>query len=329
MSDCSSCIWPPCLAIVADRLKTFKKLVSASKGKIRLLPQPYTTPSPPLRFWKPGLSTSGDLYHEICPQKSQTRRHHDIQFRRLCGQMPSLTIEVCHCGQWYIGYEALYVSQMNMLLVVDRLLHRYGDTHIQLHAASYHCCVRLYVQCWNVHPGPYYRWLQLQCRSAQTDVCRDVVSQPGVRSIKRPSFGSIQMQLLRAEVCVEPGIAVVEKVRKMITTSGKCCGIYSKLQITMEWMTVNLLILPKVYPAAHSCKMQVIPIDPQWAVSRSDVVCLFVSSNSLKWTTSDISSLIDIKRKFFDGKVLWWCMSQHIAGILHKTYTKYEVMTYS
>jgi len=31
MSDCSSCTRPPCLAIVADMLKTYRKLVAASK----------------------------------------------------------------------------------------------------------------------------------------------------------------------------------------------------------------------------------------------------------------------------------------------------------
>jgi len=30
MSDCSSCTWPPCLAILADMLKTYKKLAAAS-----------------------------------------------------------------------------------------------------------------------------------------------------------------------------------------------------------------------------------------------------------------------------------------------------------
>jgi len=44
MSDCSSCTWPPCLAIVPDMLKTYKKLVAASTYQIRLVPQPYTLP---------------------------------------------------------------------------------------------------------------------------------------------------------------------------------------------------------------------------------------------------------------------------------------------
>ena len=34
MSDCSSCTRPPCLAIVADMLKTSKKLVAASKVRV-------------------------------------------------------------------------------------------------------------------------------------------------------------------------------------------------------------------------------------------------------------------------------------------------------
>ena len=42
MSDCSSCTRPPCLAIVADMLKTDKTLVAASKSEIRLLPLRYT-----------------------------------------------------------------------------------------------------------------------------------------------------------------------------------------------------------------------------------------------------------------------------------------------
>ena len=42
--DCSSCTRPPCLAIVTDMLKTFRKIVAASNNEIRLLPQQYTLP---------------------------------------------------------------------------------------------------------------------------------------------------------------------------------------------------------------------------------------------------------------------------------------------
>jgi len=39
--------------------------------------------------------------------------------------------------------------------------------------------------------------------------------------MKRPLFGSIRIESHWAEVFVEPRLAVVEKVRKMITKSGK------------------------------------------------------------------------------------------------------------
>jgi hypothetical protein len=42
MSDCSRCNRPPCLAIVADMLNTYKPLVDASNNEIRLLPLPFT-----------------------------------------------------------------------------------------------------------------------------------------------------------------------------------------------------------------------------------------------------------------------------------------------
>jgi len=72
-----------------------------------------------------------------------------------------------------------------------------------------------------VRPGPYFRWLQLQRRGGLTGVCVAAVSQPGVHWTKRPVFGSIRIESHRAEVFVEPSLALVEKVRKMITKSGK------------------------------------------------------------------------------------------------------------
>jgi len=94
-------------------------------------------------------------------------------------------------------------------------------------------------------------------------------------------------------------------------------------------MTVNLHVLLTIYPAAYGCKLQVIPIVQQFAVSQFDVVCWFVCRDTLKWMTADISCLIHIKRKLFDGNVIWWCLSQHISGILRQTHTTHQVMTYS
>jgi hypothetical protein len=117
-------------------------------------------------------------------------------------------------------------------------------------------------------------------------------------------------------------------MRKMITKSGMSWGIYRKLQVTRELLTVNLHILLKIHPAAYRCKLEVIPTVLVFAVSVSDNVCLFLSRDTLKWTTADIMCLIDTNRKFFDGKVVWWCLSQHIVRILHETYANHHVITY-
>jgi len=242
--------------------------------------------------------------------------------------MPSSTGDIYHSGQRKIGRGALYVHQLYLILLVDCLLYWYGATHIWLHDAAYYCCIRSYILFSNVRSGPYFRWLQLQRRGGLTGVCVAAVSQPGVHWMKRPSFGSIRIVSHRAEVFVEAWLAVVEQVRKMIMKSGKSWGIYSKLQVTREWMTVDLHILLNVYLAAYRCKLQVIQMVPRFAVSRSDDVSLFVCRDTLKWTTADVSCLIDIKRKLYDGKVVWWCLSQHIAGILHETEANYHVIMY-
>ena len=44
MSDCSSCTRPPCLAIVADMLKSCRILDAASEGENQRLPLPHTLP---------------------------------------------------------------------------------------------------------------------------------------------------------------------------------------------------------------------------------------------------------------------------------------------
>jgi len=145
----------------------------------------------------------------------------------------------------------------------------------------------------------------MQHRRGLTAVSVAAVSQPGAHSMKRLLFGSIGIQSHQAVVIVDPWLAVVDTVRKMTRKSGKSWGIYSKLQVTMEWITVNLHILLKFYPAAYSCKLQVIPTVPRFAVSQTDVVCLFVWRDALTRTTADISCLMELKREFFDGKDVW------------------------
>ena len=306
VSDCSSCTRWPCLAIVANRLISYKKVVAASKGKIQLLPQPYLTLTPPLRSANHDVSTPRDLYHELRSGKSQSWRYHDICLCWLCWQMHSSTMQVWHCRQSSIGHRALYVYQLCMILFVHRLLHRYGPTRIRLHGAAYYCSVRFYVLFPTCIMG---RCLELEHRIRPTGVCIAGVSEWGADFMKRPLSGSIQIQFLWAEVFVEPWLAVVEKVGSIIMKSGKSWGIYSKLQVTREWMTVNLHIQLKIYPAAHSCMLQVIPTVLWFAVSRFDVICLFVFKDRLKWTIDNISYLTGIQGKFSDRKVIWWCFT--------------------
>jgi len=144
----------------------------------------------------------------------------------------------------------------------------------------------------------------------------------------RLSFALICIQSHRAEVSVQACVADVEMVRKMITNSGKSWGIYSKLQVPMEWMTVNFHVLTKIYPPAYRWKLQVISTVRRFVVSRSNDVLLFVCRDTSRWMMADFSCLIDIQRDFFDGDVVWWCLSQHIAVILHETHANYQVIMY-
>jgi hypothetical protein len=52
--------------------------------------------------------------------------------------------------------------------------------------------------------------------------------------MKSVSFSRIQNESHRAEVFVEPCLAGVANVKKMITNSGKSGEIYTKLQVTRE-----------------------------------------------------------------------------------------------
>ena len=138
-----------------------------------------------------------------------------------------------------------------------------------------------------LRPGSYFWWLQLQRRGGLTGVCVAAVSQPGAHSMKCPWSGSIRIQSPQAEVFVEPWLAVVETVRKVIPKNGKSWGIYGKLQVTMEWMTVDLYVLLMIYPTADSYRLKWIQTDPQFTVSLSDVVCSFTA---IHWRERQLKS---------------------------------------
>jgi len=153
MSDCSSCSWPSCLAIVADMLKTYKKLIATSKIEIPRLPQPHMTPSPPLGSTMPVSSALGEVYHENHPRKCKSWLSHDVSFRGHCELMPWSTMVISHYGQRWTGHRAHYIHQLYIISLVDGHLPLHRSTYIWLRAASYSCCLPSIVPRSNVHPG--------------------------------------------------------------------------------------------------------------------------------------------------------------------------------
>jgi hypothetical protein len=114
-------------------------------------------------------------------------------------------------------------------------------------------------------------------------------------------------------------------VRNMITKrSGKCLRLYNELQVKMESVTANLHIQFKLNPAAYSSR----GLQRSRDLSKLVQCCLFVYSDTLRWTTGDISCLIDINRTFFKRKDVCWCLSQDIAVILQEPHANYQVIIY-
>jgi len=153
---------------------------------------------------QPVLPTPGDLYDEVCPRKSPSWWRHNIQFCGLCEHMASSTMKVCHCGQRLIVQGALHIPQLSIMLLVDRLVHRYRATHIWSHTTAYYCYVRFYIPCSTVCPGPYCWWLQLQRRGGLASVWVSVLSHQAAHSRKSLSFDFNWIESHQAEVFVEP-----------------------------------------------------------------------------------------------------------------------------
>jgi hypothetical protein len=144
-------------------------------------------------------------------RKSQNWQHHDVQFRRLCGQKPWWTMEVCRYRKQQIGHIALYIPQQCVVFLVDLGLHRYELIHIRSHAATYSRCFWLYVPCINPHPGLYFRWLQMQRCGGLTAFCGAAVSRPVGHCLKCLLFGSIPLLSHLGQVYLEQWLVVVER----------------------------------------------------------------------------------------------------------------------
>jgi len=75
-----------------------------------------------------------------------------------------------------------------------------------------------------------------------------------------------------------------EVLRKMIVQrSGNSWGIYSQLQVKMEWLTAKLANSTQDESATVSCRLQRFPTVVPFAPSQSDVVCFLTGINTCEW----------------------------------------------
>jgi len=182
-----------------------------------------------------------------------------------------------------------------------------------------------------VHPGSYVRWLQLQCRGGLTGVCIAAESHQVAHWLKHLSLGSIRLQSHMVQVCLGTWLAVVEWwgrwSRKEVGSPEHSIVSYkSKWNEWQPTCTINsswiLLRIGAQRIAAGDSNSH--------AICSKLVRCwLFVHRDTSWWTTADISYLRDITRTFFDGKDVWWFLSQDIARILHESHANYQVIMYS
>jgi len=244
--------------------------------------------------------------------------------------MPWWTIEVSRYRQRWIGHIALHHPQWCVMLLVDRCLQWYWLTHIRPHAAAYSCCFRLYVLPLNVRPGSYCLLLQLQHRGELTGVCVAAVSHWVVHCLKCLSFGSIRLQSHLVEVFLEPWLTVVEWwgrwfQKEVATPEDYVVSYKSKWN---EWQPTCTINASWIRLRIAASRIAAGDSNGPAICSKSVRCCVFVCRDVLWWTTAVISCLIYIKMTCFDGKDVWWSLSQDIAGILPKSQANQQVLLY-
>jgi len=216
-------------------------------------------------------------------------------------------------------------------LTSDRMLHLiFAHSNVDYY---FQMCVQGHI-CWllysNVHPGSYFWWLQLQRRGEQAGVCIAAVSHWVAHCLKCLSFCLIRLQLHLVEVFLEPCLAVVE-----------CWGRWSRNGVGSpedfivsykskwnEWQPTCTLVSRWIRLCIAALRIAAGDSNSPAICSKSVRCCLIVCRDISWWMTADISFVIDIKWSFFDGKHVWWCLSQDIAWILHELHTNHQVLMY-
>jgi len=146
-----------------------------------------------------------------------------------------LNIEAFHYGQQYMAHVAPNVHQLYIILIVKGRPAHYRFTHILLNVASWCCYFRFYGLSLNAHARSYFQLVYWQHSSGLTGHCVAALSKQVAQWMKLRSVGSFRIHSYLAQEFLQPWLAVVQNVRKMITKrSGTSWGIDSKLQVKME-----------------------------------------------------------------------------------------------
>jgi len=154
MSDCSSCTRPPCLAIVADMLNTYKRLVAFKKWDCAITSTRHASVASSKVCIDWFLHFRAHLSC-ISSAKFGSWKQLERQLWGLHRQMPCSTSEVSHYWLVSIGHLASYVFPLFVIHIIDAGQSRYGYTHIRRHAASGFCCFWSLELILNVCPAPY------------------------------------------------------------------------------------------------------------------------------------------------------------------------------
>jgi hypothetical protein len=156
VADYWSSTRPLCVAKSGDRLNTCMKLVAAWQYESSVLPLPYMSRQHSRRCLTVAWTTIGDVSHWFCASTLQIRQHPDLWFQWLCWEILWGTREVSHYRQLCIGYVALCVLHLYIILSVHGHLPWEGYTHIIWHAGTYTFCFPFYIPLFCVFRGSYF-----------------------------------------------------------------------------------------------------------------------------------------------------------------------------
>jgi len=154
---------------------------------------------------------------------------------------------------------------------------------------------------------------------------------PSGTVLKRLLFGSIGPRLLWVDVFLQPWLDGVEPWGRWPRSEVGSAEDYivnykSKWN---EWQPTCRFNSSWIRRHIGSLRIVAGDSDSRPICTKSVWCCLFVYTNTSRWTSADMSYLIYMKRKLFDGNVVWWCWSQDSARRSPESHVTYHVIMYS